>query len=121
MHVAAANPLALTVEELDPTVRRARALRVYAEQARESGKPEAIIEKMVEGRMRKFYEEIVLLSQAFVIDPRITVEAAVKEAEADVGAPIDGDGLRRLPARRGRREGRERLRGRSRGGSWPSR
>ncbi|MCX5493421.1 translation elongation factor Ts [Kaistia dalseonensis] len=87
MHIAAANPLALKAEDIDPAV-VARERAVYADQARESGKPEAIIEKMVEGRVRKFYEEVVLLSQAFVINPDLTVEKAVKAAEADVGAPI---------------------------------
>jgi elongation factor Ts len=87
MHVAAANPLAVRADELDPeTVQRERA--IFAEQARESGKPEAIVEKMVEGRVRKFYEEVVLLSQAFVVDAEKTVEAALKAATADVGAPI---------------------------------
>lgn len=88
MHVAAAGPLALKVEELDADVVE-RERGIFAEQARESGKPESIIEKMVEGRLRKFYEESVLLSQAFVIDPDQSVEAAVKAAEADIGAPIE--------------------------------
>jgi len=88
MHVAAANPLAVRVEELDRDV-VARERGVYAEQARESGKPEAIIEKMVEGRIRKFYEEVVLLSQAFVVDTEKTVAQALKAAEADVGGPIE--------------------------------
>ncbi len=87
MHVAAAGPLAVRTAELDPAVvNRERA--VFAEQARESGKPEAIIEKMVEGRLRKYYEEVVLLSQAFVVDTDKTVEQAVKEAETAAGAPI---------------------------------
>ena len=87
MHVAAAGPLAVRQEEVDPAVvQRERA--IFAEQARESGKPEAIIEKMVEGRLRKFYEEVVLLSQTFVVDAEKTVAAAVKAAEADAGAPI---------------------------------
>jgi elongation factor Ts len=86
MHVAAANPLALTAEELDPaTIERERA--IFADQARQSGKPEAIIEKMVEGRLRKFYEEVVLLKQAFVLNPDITVEKALKDAEKEIGAP----------------------------------
>jgi elongation factor Ts len=88
MHVAASGPLAVSVEELDPEV-VARERAVYAEQARDSGKPEAIIEKMVEGRMRKFHEEVVLLSQAFVIDTDKTVAQALKDAEADVGGPIE--------------------------------
>jgi elongation factor Ts len=87
MHIAAANPLAVDADGLDAeTVARERA--VFAEQSRQSGKPEAIIEKMVDGRMRKFYEESVLLKQVFVIDGERSVEAAVKAAEADVGAPI---------------------------------
>ncbi len=88
MHVAAANPLSVRVDELDPVV-VARERTVFAGQARESGKPEAIIEKMVEGRLRKFYEETVLLSQAFVHNPEVTVGAAVKKAEAEAGAPIE--------------------------------
>jgi len=88
MHVAASNPLAVRVEDLDADV-IARERAVYAEQARESGKPEAIIEKMVEGRMRKFHEEVVLLSQAFVIDTEKTVAQALKSAEADVGGAIE--------------------------------
>jgi elongation factor Ts len=87
MHVAASSPLAVRVEELDPDV-VARERAVYAEQARESGKPEAIIEKMVEGRMRKFHEEAVLLSQTFVIDTEKTVADALKAAESDVGGPV---------------------------------
>ncbi len=87
MHIAAANPLSVNTDALDPAI-VARERAVYAEQARESGKPEAIIEKMVEGRVRKYYEEVVLLLQAFVINPDLTVEKALKAAEADVGAPI---------------------------------
>ncbi|MBN9434284.1 MAG: elongation factor Ts [Bosea sp.] len=87
MHIAATSPLSVSTDALDPAV-VARERAVYAEQARESGKPEAIIEKMVEGRVRKYYEEVVLLLQAFVINPDLTVEKALKAAEADVGAPI---------------------------------
>ncbi|MFT6509579.1 MAG: elongation factor Ts [Parvibaculaceae bacterium] len=87
MHVAAVNPLACNPEELDPAVvERERA--VLTAEARESGKPENIIEKMIDGRIRKFYEEVVLLSQTFVIDGENTVEKAVKLRESDVGAPI---------------------------------
>jgi elongation factor Ts len=82
MHVAAANPLALTPEDIPAdVVERERA--VFTEQARESGKPDNIIEKMVEGRIRKFYEESVLLSQAFVMNPDLSVELAAKEAGSD--------------------------------------
>jgi len=85
MHVAAINPLALTPEEVDPAaVEREKA--IFSDQARASGKPENIIEKMVEGRLRKFYEEVVLLKQAFVLNPDLTVEKALKEAEKEIGA-----------------------------------
>ncbi len=87
MHVAATSPLAVRSDELDPAVvKRERA--VLVEQAKDSGKPAEIIEKMVDGRIRKYYEEVVLLSQTFVIDGENTVEKALKAAEADVGAPI---------------------------------
>lgn len=87
MHVAATNPLAATREDVPADIAE-REKAIFVEQARESGKPEEIIEKMVEGRMRKFYEESVLLSQVFVIDGENTVEKALKNAEGDVGAPI---------------------------------
>ena len=87
MHVAATNPLAVTAAEIDgATIEREKA--IYADQARQTGKPENIIEKMVEGRVRKFYEEVVLMQQVFVIDGENTVEKALKNAEKDVGAPI---------------------------------
>ncbi|BBE70556.1 translation elongation factor Ts [Oharaeibacter diazotrophicus] len=95
MHVAATNPLALSAEDVDPAVvERERA--IFVEQAKESGKPAQVIEKMVEGRIRKFYEESTLLKQAFVINPDLTVEAAVKAAEATVGAPIKVTGFVRF-------------------------
>ncbi len=95
MHVAATNPLALTPEEVDPVaVEREKA--IFSDQARASGKPENIIEKMVEGRLRKFYEEVVLLKQAFVINPDLTVEQALKEAEKDIGAPAKLTGFVRM-------------------------
>ncbi|MDP1627940.1 translation elongation factor Ts [Parvibaculum sp.] len=95
MHIAATNPLATRKEDMDPAlVERER--NVLIAEARESGRPENIIEKMVEGRIRKFYEEVVLLSQAFVINPDDTVEKAVKAAEADVGAPITVVGFLRF-------------------------
>jgi elongation factor Ts len=87
MHVAATSPLALTAEEVDATVIE-REREIFAEQARDSGKPEKVIEKMIEGRIRKFFEEVVLLKQAFVVDNEKTVEEAIKAAETAVGAPI---------------------------------
>ncbi|MDQ2632398.1 MAG: translation elongation factor Ts [Pseudomonadota bacterium] len=95
MHVAATNPLSLDVDELDPAaVEREKA--IFADQARQSGKPENIIEKMVEGRLRKFYEEVVLLKQAFVINPDTTVGQALKDAEKEIGAPAKITGFIRF-------------------------
>jgi elongation factor Ts len=95
MHVAATNPLALTEAEVDPAA-VAREKEIFSDQARQSGKPENIIEKMVEGRLRKFYEEVVLLKQAFVINPDLTVEKALKEAEKEIGAPAQITGFIRF-------------------------
>ncbi|MGG7519219.1 translation elongation factor Ts [Allorhizobium undicola] len=95
MHIAATNPLAVRSEEVDAAVAE-RERNVFIEQSRASGKPDNIIEKMVEGRMRKFFEEVALLSQAFVINPDLTVAAAIKEAEKEVGAPIEVTGMARL-------------------------
>ena len=95
MHVAATAPLALDKDAVDPAIAD-RERNVFIEQARESGKPDNIIEKMVEGRMRKFYEEVALLSQAFVINPDQTVGEALKAAEAEAGAPIEVTGFVRL-------------------------
>jgi elongation factor Ts len=95
MHVAAARPLAGRVEELDPAVvDRERA--VLADQARASGKPEDIIAKMVEGRLRKFYEESVLLEQIFVIDGETRVSKVIENAAKQLGAPIEFGGFARL-------------------------
>jgi elongation factor Ts len=81
MHIAAARPDALDVDAVDPAaLDRERA--VLAEQARASGKPEAIIEKMVEGRVRKYYEEVVLLEQVWVHDGESRVRAIVAKAGA---------------------------------------
>jgi elongation factor Ts len=95
MHVAATNPLALTADDLDADV-VAREKAVQMEQARESGKPEEIIEKMVEGRMKKYFAEVVLLSQIFVIDGESRVEDAIKAAANDIGAPITMNSFVRL-------------------------
>jgi elongation factor Ts len=109
MHVAATTPLSLSVDDMDPAVVE-RERHVFSEQARESGKPENIIEKMVEGRIRKFFEESVLLNQSFVMNPDVTVAQAIKDAEGDVGAPITMTAFCTLQARRWHREGRSRLR-----------
>lgn len=95
MHVAAAAPLAANVEELDPAaVERERA--ILADKARASGKPENIIEKMVSGGVEKYYKEVVLLRQVYVIDGETPVEKVLKNAEGDVGAPIELVGFVRL-------------------------
>ncbi len=89
MHVAATNPLALAAEQIDADV-VARERAVFLEQAQQQskGKPANVIDKMVEGRLQKFFKESVLLKQIFVVDGENTVEQAVKNAEAAAGAPI---------------------------------
>ena len=79
MHIAAANPQALSNNDLDPSIIE-REKSVLTEQARESGKPDQVIEKMIEGRMKKFFSEVTLLGQDFVIDPDLTVQAASEKA-----------------------------------------
>lgn len=95
MHVAAARPLSARIEDLDPEVVN-KEKEILADQARASGKPENIIEKMVEGRLRKFYEESVLLEQVFVIDGETKVGKVLENAAKDVGAPIELVGFARL-------------------------
>lgn len=98
MHVAAANPLALTPEHLDKDV-VAKEREIQADIARQSGKPENVIEKMLEGRMRKFYEESVLVSQAFLApgyEDGITVGKAVEKTAKDLGTPIELAGFVRF-------------------------
>jgi len=95
MHIAAQKPDALTTAEVDPkNVERER--QIFSEQAKASGKPESIIEKMVEGRIRKYYEEVVLLEQAFVIDGKTKVAAVVENAAKEGGAPIKITGFVRF-------------------------
>lgn len=87
MHVAATNPASLDVADLDAALVE-REKQVLTEQARESGKPEAVIEKMITGRLNKFYQEVCLLKQPFVMNPDLTVEKAI--AEASEGSSIAG-------------------------------
>ncbi len=95
MHVAAANPQSLSVESLDKAaIERER--NVLSEQARASGKPEEIIAKMVEGRLRKFYEEVVLLEQVYIIDGESKVSKIVAEAAKTIGAPVKISGFLRF-------------------------
>ena len=95
MHVAAAAPQAIDSGGVDPAELE-RERTVLAEQARDSGKPENIIEKMVEGRLRKFYEEVCLLDQTFVIDNETKVRKLVEQAGQDVGAPVSIAGFLRF-------------------------
>ncbi len=83
MHVAATRPDALSVAEVDPATLE-REKNVLSDQARASGKPEAIIEKMVEGRVKKFYEDVVLLEQVWVHDGESKVKAVVEKAGAQI-------------------------------------
>ncbi|MBE9475956.1 MAG: elongation factor Ts [Proteobacteria bacterium] len=83
MHVAATNPASLGEDDLDQSVVD-REKSVLTEQARESGKPEAVIMKMIVGRMKKFFSEVTLVNQAFVMNPDITVGQAAKDAGAEV-------------------------------------
>jgi len=90
MHIAAAKPDALNIEAVDPA-KLARETDVLKEQARASGKPESIIEKMMEGRIRKYYEEVVLLEQAFVMDDKVKIKDLVANfAKANGETKISG-------------------------------
>jgi elongation factor Ts len=92
MHVAAANPLALDSAGLDPaTVKREK--DVLADKYRQQGKPENVIEKIVESGLKTYYKEVCLLEQAFIHDSGRSVAQAVKEAEGKVGGPIKVTGF----------------------------
>jgi elongation factor Ts len=95
MHVAAANPLYLDIASV-PQAALDRERNVLREQARESGKSDSIIERMVEGRLRKFYEEVVLLEQIFVVDQQTKISAVVEQVAKEVGAPIRVTGFVRF-------------------------
>ncbi len=97
LHVAGTPtpPLSLSIDDLDPAaVEREKAFLI--EQAAESGKPAAVVEKMVEGRIRKFYEEVVLLKQPFVMDPDQTVEQLVASTGKALGTTLTVKGFVRL-------------------------
>ncbi|MFC4270400.1 elongation factor Ts [Sneathiella chungangensis] len=95
MHVAATSPQSISVADLDPAaVDRERA--VLSQQARESGKPEEIIGKMVEGRLSKFYKDVVLLEQTFVVDGENSVKAAIDAVAKQIGKPITVVGMVRF-------------------------
>ncbi len=106
MHIAAASPLALTAAHLSKeVVDRERAIQ--ADLARQSGKPENVIEKMVEGRMRKFYEDTVLLSQTFVIDGETQIAKVMEKASKDFGAPVEIAGFVRFQVGEGIEKGND--------------
>jgi elongation factor Ts len=87
MHVAAARPQAVSADRLDSAL-VARERAIYAEQARASGKPDNIVDKIVDGRMRKYHEEVVLLEQPFVIDPDLKVKDAIDRLAETLGSSI---------------------------------
>ena len=92
MHIANTNPLSISPDDIDQDV-VARERAIFTEQAKESGKPAEVVAKMVEGRVRKFYEESTLLAQTFVIDGETKVADVVKNAEKDLGASIKVTGF----------------------------
>ena len=95
MHIAAASPLYLDIASV-PKSALDRERGVLLEQARASGRPEGILEKMVDGRLRKFYEEVVLLEQIFVVDQKTRISGVVEQAAKAVGAPIRVAGFARF-------------------------
>ena len=95
MHIAATNPLALSVDDLDPAV-VAKEREMLAAEARESGKPDNIIEKMVDGRMTKFFKESVLMTQMFVMDPDRSIGQVIEDEAKSIGADITLAGYSRM-------------------------
>jgi elongation factor Ts len=95
MHVAHAAPLSLSPDDLDPEAVEREKI-ILTEQAKESGKPDGVVEKMVEGRIRKFYEEVVLLKQAFVMNTDQTIEQLLAETGKTLGASLKITGFARL-------------------------
>ncbi|MBT4932107.1 MAG: elongation factor Ts [Rhodospirillaceae bacterium] len=95
MHIAAAAPLSVSQDDLDPSaVERER--QVLSDQARESGKPEEIIEKMVEGRIRKFFEDVCLLDQVYVVDGETRVSKVLEDAGKELGSAVTITGFTRF-------------------------
>lgn len=95
MHIAASSPQFLESGDVDETsLEREKA--IYREQAAAAGKPEDIIEKMVQGRVRKYYEEVVLLEQAYIMEEKTKVGKAVENAAKDIGAPVKVSGFVRF-------------------------
>ena len=88
MHIAAASPKFKDIASVDADA-VAHEKAIYAEQAKASGKPEAIIEKMVEGRIRKYYEEVVLMEQVYIMDPDKKVKDVLADLSKKVGTPVE--------------------------------
>lgn len=95
MHIAAANPLYLDIASV-PQAALDRERDVLREQARATGKSDSVVDRMVEGRLRKFYEEFVLLEQIFVVDQETKISKVVEEASKIAGAPIRVAGFARF-------------------------
>ena len=95
MHVAATSPQALSVAELDP-ISVEREKNVLTEQAKASGRPEEIIGKMVDGRLKKFYQEVVLLEQTFVIDNETKISAVIEKRAKELGKQVELKGFHRI-------------------------
>ena len=95
MHVAATAPQALSVAELDP-ISVEREKNVLTEQAKASGRPEEIIGKMVDGRLKKFYQEVVLLEQTFVIDNETKISAVIEKKANELGKQVELTGFHRI-------------------------
>lgn len=95
MHIAAANPFSTSVDDLDPAA-VAREREVVAEQAKNSGKKAEFIDKIVEGRLRKFYEDVVLLEQVFVVDGESKVKDVVAKVSNELGVPVKIAGFRKF-------------------------
>jgi elongation factor Ts len=87
LHIAAANPLYINVADVPGDVVE-KEKEIYKEQAKESGKPEAVIEKMLEGKIQKYYEEVCLMEQPYVKNPDIKVKQFVTDAVAKMGENV---------------------------------
>jgi len=95
MHIAASNPISLNLDSLDPKIID-KERQVLVEQAISSGKPKDIAEKMVEGRVRKFCEDVVLLEQTFVIDGKSKIKDVLKEYSNELGTEVSIDSFKML-------------------------
>jgi elongation factor Ts len=93
MHIAATKPDSLNIEAVDPT-KLEREIAILKDQAKASGKPESIIEKMMEGRVRKYYEEVVLLEQNFVMDDKVKIKDFVKNFGKEINAEVSVSGFK---------------------------